>query len=102
MKEKARAARLHEKVEKQIESILNEWFDIVSLTNCDVNVVDNGSSAFEVKKNGLIVGSVDVVDTEEKPSEPQQPPGSYNYNNPHGWDRPIAHMRPVTDTSEHV
>ena len=47
-KQKAQAARLHEKVEKQIGSILNEWFDIISLTNCDVSVVD-GNSAFVVK-----------------------------------------------------
>ena len=100
-KQKAQAARLHEKVEKQIGSILNEWFDIISLTNCDVSVVD-GNSAFVVKQKGLIVGSVDVVETEEKSTEPQLPPGSYNYNNPHGWDRPIPHMRLATDTSELV
>ena len=52
----AQAARLHEKVEKTTESIFNEWFDIIALTNCEVFVEDNDGSSFVVKQNGAIVG----------------------------------------------
>ena len=62
----AQAARLYEQVEKTTESIFNEWFDIIALTNCEVFVEDNDGSSFVVKQNGAIVGQVGFAVAEEK------------------------------------